>query len=256
MGNGRVWGQATAFAGALLLAASASAGQFAVRIMAQESIPPKWINNHGVPQGFCPDVMAAIERIEPRLRFSGYERPRSLLVIEDALDRGSIWAACGVMESARRRAVALRSSVPLFEVRLRMAAAAGDRQAVDNFDDLVRLHPLINTARGSAFIAELKARGLQVDDSTGDNVVNLRKTLHGHGRYTYMSEFTLKYLIRTENLQDKLRILPAVFDKGYVYFWTSKQADPAVAPMIDQALVRLKASGELARIYERWARIK
>lgn len=256
LGNGNVLLRATAFAGALLFAASAGAGQIAVRIMAQESIPPKWIDNRGVPQGFCPDLLAAIERIEPRLRFIGFERPRSLPVIEDALDRGTSWAACGVMESELRRRIAIRSTVPLFEIRHRLAAVASDTQVVENFDDLLRLHPLINTARGSAYIGQLKARGLQVDDSTGDNVVNLRKTVHGHGRYTYMSEFTLKYLIRVEHLQDKLRILPAVFNEDYVYFWTSKKANPAVAPMIDQALAQLKASGELARIYERWARIK
>lgn len=256
MGIGGISRQAIAFACALLLAASADAAPIDVHIMPQESIPPKWIVGHGVPQGFCPDLMAAIERIEPRLHFSASERPRSLPVIEDALERGSAWAACGVMESARRRQIAIRSSVPVFETRHRLAAVASDLQTVENLDDLVRLHPLINTARGSAYIGQLKARGLQVDDSTGDNVVNLRKTLYGHGRYTYMSEFTLKYLIRVEHLQDKLRILPAVFDEGYVYFWTSRKADPAVAPMIDHALMKLQSSGELARIYERWSRLK
>jgi polar amino acid transport system substrate-binding protein len=240
----------------LLLAGPVMAAQITVRMMAQESIPPKWILDHGKPRGLCPDLVAAIERVEPRIRFTGYDRGRSLVVIEDALARGQAWAACGMLDSARRRRVALRSQVPVYETRHRLAAVAGDTQVVNNLDDLVRLKPLINTARGSGYVEEMKARGIAVDDSTGDNVVNLRKILAGHGRYTYMNELSLTHLIRSQHLEDKVRILPAVFNTAPLYFWVSRKADPALAPMLDKALVRLKASGELARIYEHWARLK
>ncbi|MET0856294.1 MAG: transporter substrate-binding domain-containing protein [Telluria sp.] len=238
----------------LLLPGAVPAAPITVRMMAQESIPPKWILEDGKVRGLCADLVAAIERIEPRIRFTGYDRGRSLKVIEDSLASGQVWAACGVLDSARRRSVALRSAVPLYETRLRLAAAAGDMQVVNNLDDLVRLKPLVNTQRGSGYIEEMKTRGIEIDDSTGNNVVNLRKILAGHGRYTYMNELTLTYLIRSERLEDKIKILPAVFQMGLVYFWVSRKADPALAPMLDQALVRLKADGELARIYERWAR--
>jgi glutamate/aspartate transport system substrate-binding protein len=257
LGYGKLRRAALGLACALLVAAGqAQATQVTVRIMAQESIPPKWILEDGTARGLCPDLIAAIERIEPRIRFTGYDRGRSLVVIEDALASGRVSAACGMLDSVRRRSIALRSEVPVFETRHRLAAAAGDMQEVDSLDDLVRLKALINTARGSASIDEMKARGIAVDDSTGDNVVNLRKILAGHGRYTYMNELTLAHLIRSERLENKIRILPTVFTTAPLYFWVSKKADPALAPILDQALVRLKANGELARIYERWARAK
>jgi polar amino acid transport system substrate-binding protein len=240
----------------LLLAGSAAATPITVRVLAQESIPPKWILDDGPAQGVCPDLFAAIERIEPRVRFTGYDRGRSLPVIEDALESGKVAAACALLDSPRRRSVAIRSRVTLYQVRHRLAAVAGDRQVVNNFDDLVRLKPLINTARGSAYILQLKERGIEVDDTTGDNVVNLRKILHGHGRYTYMNELSLIHFIRSEHLEDKVRMLPAIFSEEPVYFWVSRKANPALAPAIDEALARLKASGELVRIYDRWARPK
>ncbi|MDL2356274.1 MAG: transporter substrate-binding domain-containing protein [Pseudomonadota bacterium] len=245
---------------ALLLAAAAApvaAGPapIEVPILAQEGIPPKWVLNNGAPQGLCPDMLAAIERVEPRIHFTGYDRGRSLPVIEDGLETGKVGAACALLDSARRRSVALRSQATLYEVRHRLAAVASDTQVVSNFDDLARLKPLINSARGSAYILQLKARGIDVDDSTGDNVVNLRKIIAGHGRYTYMNELSLQRLIRSEHLEDKVRMLPAVFNAEPVYFWTSRKADPALAPLIEQALARLKATGELARIYERWSRL-
>jgi polar amino acid transport system substrate-binding protein len=233
--------------------AVAGSAPMTVKLMAQESIPPKWVMEDGTVQGLCPDLMAAIERIEPRVRFAGYERPRSLLVIEDALETGRAGAACALLDSPRRRSVAVRLRVPLYEGRHRLAAVASDPQVVNNFADLVRLKPLINTARGSAYILRLKARGIAVDDSTGDNVVNLRKIIAGHGRYTYMNELSLLRLIRTEHLEDKVKMLPAVFNAEPVYLWVSHKADPMLAPMLDGALVRLKANGELARIYDRWA---
>jgi polar amino acid transport system substrate-binding protein len=240
----------------LLLAGNACATQFTARVMAQESIPPKWIMEDGAAHGLCPDVLAAIERIEPGIRFTGYDRGRSLLVIEDALASGTVTVACGLLDSARRRSVALRSQVPLYEVKLRLAAAASDKQEVNSLDDLVRLKPLINAARGSSYILQLKARGIPVDDSTGDNIVNLRKIMAGHGRYTYMNELSLLHLIRSQKLEGKIRMLPVVFNEEPLYFWVSRKADPAIAPLLERALARLKANGELGRIYDRWTRLK
>ena len=197
-----------------VIAGGASGNTMKIRVLAQESIPPKWILGGDAPRGLCPDLFAAIERVDPRLHFTGYDRGRSLPVIEDALDSGRVDAACALLDSPRRRSVAIRSSVPVYQVRPPLAAVASDTQVVNNLDDLVRLHPLINTARGSGFILELKSRGIQVDDSTGDNIVNLRKILHGHGRYTYMNELSLAYLIRTEHLQDKVRMLAGRLQRG------------------------------------------
>jgi glutamate/aspartate transport system substrate-binding protein len=91
----------------------------------------------------------------------------------------------------------------------------------------VRLKALVTSHRGSVFAERLKAAGVRVDDATGDNRVNLHKRLAGHGRFTYMNELTLQHCLRAERLQALVRLL---------------------AP----ALERLRASGELERIYARW----
>jgi glutamate/aspartate transport system substrate-binding protein len=200
--------------------------------------------------------MRAVEAVEPKLRFAGFERARSLAFIEDALGRGTASAACALVESSVRHDVAVRINVPLYEARYRLAAAAGDTAAVQSLDELARSKHVVNTARGSGYVAELKQRGLAIDDSTGDSAVNLRKTVHGHGRYTYLNEMSMFYYIRTAGLNGQLTVLPTVFRSGYVYFWVSKKADPAVAPLLEAALAKLKANGELARIYAQWSRLR
>lgn len=241
-------------AGAALLFSSAQCAPVTVQVLAQEAIPPKWVVDGGAPRGLCPEFLAAIEKVEPRVRFAGYETGRSLLIIEDSLGSGKAGAACALLDSPRRQSVARIVGPPLYLVRHRLAALATDNAVINNMEDLARLKPLVNTARGSAYILQLKAYGIEVDDDTGDSRVNLRKILAGHGRFTYMNELTLQHYIRSEQLEGKLKILPVVLREEGVYFFVSRKMAPATAQMIDAALVKLKASGELARIYERWSK--
>lgn len=241
---------------AALLYPFTAATALTVPILAQESVAPKWILGAGKPQGICADVLAAIENVDATLRFAGYERARSLAVIENGMARGDNWAACGLIDSPGRRRVAVRINVPLYQLSYRLAAVAGDNDPVCSLRDLAHGKTLVNTPRGSGYIADLKAMGIEVDDSTGDSITNLRKTVHGHGRYTYLNEPSMLYYIRAAGLDQRLTVLPTVFNPVCVYFWISKQADPALAPAIEAALAKLKTRGELARIYARWTQAR
>ena len=231
---------------------AAQAEQLVVRVMGQESLPPKWIAREGRTEGLCPDILAAMEKAEPRLKFAGQDEFRSVPQIEKALESGAISAACALLDSERRRKVAYMSG-KLYSVRHRLAAAASDPVSVDSIEDLVRLKPLITTSRGAAYSDQLRSQGLNVDDSTGDNLTNLKKILAGHGRFVYMNELTLAWLIRENKLGDKVRLLPAVLKEEAIFFWISRKADPDAMRLMTSALLKIKASGELGRIYERWA---
>jgi polar amino acid transport system substrate-binding protein len=240
--------------GGMLLAAGIPAAQaVTVQVMAQETIAPKWIERGERVSGICPDILAALERIEPRLKFAGYRRGRSLPAIEAALASGDSGAACALLASSRRHEVARIVGPPLYPIRHRLAGRATDRAEVETLDDLARINALVNTARGSAFVERLAAAGVRVDDSTGDNVVNLRKVLAGHGRFTYMNELSLQYYIHAYQLQGQVRIQPLLMEEPS-YFWVSRKAEPQVARLIGPALARLAASGELKRIHTRWSR--
>lgn len=234
-------------------AASAAAAPIMLRVLAQESIPPKWLVRDGRMDGLCPDILAAIEKIEPRVRFVGHDEYRSVPMIEQSLENGGVGAACALLDTPRRRHIAQIVGAPLYTVRHRLAAAIDETAVPRNFDELVKLKPLINTARGASYSQQLRALGLTVDDSTGDNLVNLKKVAAGHGRFFYMNELTMGWLLQSNEVRGKVRMLPTVFKEEAIYFWISKKADPAAAAIVDQAINRLQASGELARIYKRWS---
>jgi polar amino acid transport system substrate-binding protein len=216
----------------LAMAACAGAWGMEVRVAAQEALAPKWILLPDRVTGICPDIMAAVEKLEPRLRFTGYRRSRSLPGIEAGLESGSLDAACALIASPRRRAIALQAGKPVYVTRHLLVARTGDQAVIRDVHDLARTGALVTSHRGSVFTEQLKAAGVRVDDATDDNGVNLHKMLAGHGRFAYINELTLRHYLRREQLDAKVRVLPVV---------------------LGAALDKLKANGELERIYARWA---
>ena len=241
---------------AILLAAlpwAAAADTLVLRVTGQESLPPKWIQQDGPSAGVCPDILAAITRIEPRIRFTGLDDIRSVLVIEQNLRNGRADIACALVSTPLRRHIATAIPLPLYISRQRLAAAVGDTAEINSLDDLARLKPLVTTSRGAAYIDQLRERGIEVDDSTGSNLTNLKKVVAGHVRYFYMNELTLHWLIREHGMQQKVKLLPAVLKEDAMFMWVSKKAPPQAVPMLAAALRKLSDSGELARIHARWS---
>jgi glutamate/aspartate transport system substrate-binding protein len=240
---------------AVLALAFADAGAQAldVRVASQETLEPKWIHDGGRVTGICPDIMAAIERVEPRLHFVGYRHSsRSLSGIEAGLENGSLDAACGLVSSPHRLAIGQPVGKAIYPVRHYLVVRRNDPVTIESTDDLARLGDLVTTQRASVFTERLRAAGVRVDDATDDNRVNLRKILAGHGRFAYINDLALRYLIRTEGLEDRVRVLPVVLGDEPMWFWVGRRADPALAPLLGAALDKLKASGDLDRIYVRW----
>jgi glutamate/aspartate transport system substrate-binding protein len=69
----------------------------------------------------------------------------------------------------------------------------------------------------------------------------------------YVHDLTVRYLIHKDGLENRVRVLPVVLADEPTYFWVSHRAAPALAPLLGAALDKLKSSGELDRIYARWA---
>ncbi len=238
---------------ALALAGNAAAAPLTLRLMAQESIPPKWIDQQGKLTGLCPDIVAAMAAAEPGLRFDSRIVSRSVPVIEHSMEAGLVDAACALLDTPRRQQIARIAGPPVYTVRHKVAGTSHDGAVITSLDDLVKLKSLVNTSRGSGYVDQLRAIGLQVDASSGDNGVNLRKILAGHGRFMYLNEVTLNWYIREEKLQDKIKVWPATFKEEPIYFWISKKARPEAHELASRTLEKLQKDGTLNSIYQRWA---
>lgn len=235
---------------ALLVPAHTESAEPPIFLPAQEKAPHKFILGPGQPRGICPDLLQAMQRLEPALRFEGMDRELSLSLIDQGLRSGNVGAACALLDQPSRHVYARRIETPLYRVRHMVAVRNDESTLPANLVELRKLageQPVI-TVRGSSLVSFLQGQGFRIDESTGDYQANLRKLLAQRSRFFYGGEFALLRGIQAAGLQGQVKLLPTVFHEEMIYFWVNRKLPPAQQERIERALSRLQASGELARI--------
>ncbi|MDM4766050.1 transporter substrate-binding domain-containing protein [Pelomonas sp. SE-A7] len=234
----------------LVLSGAAAAADLPIFVPAQEKAPHKFILGQGAPRGICPDLLLAMQKLEPGLRFEGFDQELSLSLIEQGLRNGNVGAACALLDLPSRQAYAHKLATPLYRVRHMVVLRADDAARPTTLQDLRKLsgeQPMLTT-RGASHGQFLLRQGFRIDESTGDYQANLRKLLAQRSRFFYGGEFALLRAIQASGLEQQVKLLPSVFHEEMIYFWTSRKLPLAQHERLERALSRLQASGELARI--------
>lgn len=234
-------------------AAMARAEPLVLRTAAQEAAAPKFIlgKNRRVG-GLCPDILHAIEKQDPQLRFEVDATPNPITRLMHGVRSGQLDVVCALGVNAERMEMAVYLPTVLYTVEDRLVARADDTVAVGTLAELAALRELVATQPGSTYVATLRDNGIRVDTSSGDDLAGLRKIASGRLRFFYTSDLVASYFIRTAGYEGKLRVLPANFQTRPMHFWVSRTLDPAVAKRLDKALASLRASGELERIHRNY----
>ncbi|GAB3245857.1 substrate-binding periplasmic protein [Chitinimonas naiadis] len=225
-----------------------------LRTAGQESTVPKYQLVNGKATGLCPDILAAITKADPGLRFAGEGTVWSLPQIEHGLENGRFDVFCGLVKLPRRERFATFIETPLYTIRHRVAVRADDTVQVADLDALAQQSQqgaVIATA-GISFVEMLRQHGVAVDDGASDNRVNLRKLIGGRGRFFYHNELVLNTLIREQKVASQVRLLPTVFGEEAQQLVVAKQVDPAMLARLSAVVLSLRQSGELDRIYNRY----
>lgn len=225
-----------------------------IRIQFQETTAPKYIEadaSHPVPYGLCPDILAALERQDPTLRFELDPEPRSQKRIEHYLSTGAKDAMCGIIISPERLAVAYPLETPVYMIYERMVGRIDDTLTVASIEELAHSGATVAVRSGTSYFQKLKDAGVQVLESGGSDSA-VRAVANGRVRFFYSNSLTASYFIHSEKLEGKLRLHPGVLDTSPAYFWVGKHVDPELVKKLDTGLKRLKRSGELDRIYTRY----
>lgn len=232
----------------------AGAGSLVLRTIAQEGSAPKYISGGAKAGGHCPDILKAIEKVEPTLRFSIDPTPTPIRRIEHEMEAGRIDVICALLDTPTRNRIAHRVSTPIYHVRERLVGRRDASLQIRSLEDLARPDTVVVTQSGASYAAELRAAGIQVSESTGGTPTALRQVLHGRADYYYINELTGAYYLRAEGLEDRLRLLPAVLQETPSYLWVSRQSPPEIVARLEGAISRLHRNGELDRIYRHYQR--
>lgn len=242
---------ATCLAMAAASAASVPAEPIVLRTAAQDNNTLKY-ELQAKNKGICVDVIKAIEQVAPGLRFNGWTQPMSLPRIEAALAEQRLDAFCALLRTSAREAKFTFIEIPVYTVRHMVAVRASDNVSVKSIDDIRKLGPdgVVIVSKGTAHEVLLQSGlGGQVDASSRDTVVNLRKLLHKRGRFYYHTENALRRYIADEQLGGMIKLLPTVFKEEALYFVVSRTLAPAAVEQLRQALHTLSERGELQKIY-------
>lgn len=217
---------------------------------------PIYIYGQGTVSGICPDVLAALEEVDPALRFNGIQEISSLPLIEQGLGSGFLDVHCGLGRSPTREAVAQVAGPALFAIQEVVAVRSEDQVSVPDYASLARLaqqpNGVVIVRRSSVFVAHLRDHGVLFDDQSADNDTNIQKLLAGRGRFFYNASYLLNHQIARLQLSGRIKLLPTIFNVEPVYLMASRQLDPALVKRLAQAIERIRDSGRLKTILQKY----
>ncbi|MES2160307.1 MAG: ABC transporter substrate-binding protein [Pseudomonadota bacterium] len=242
----------------LLSTAGGGVAASEIRTAAQQGTEPKFQSAgaaDGRVVGICVDIMRAVEKLDPGLKFTGDQSWQPLPRIYSGLDRGVQDASCGLSHSPERDKKYAYVGPPLFSIRYYLVARSDDPALIANWDDLRKLAPdnVVLANRGFAGVTVLEAAGVaQIDAGAADPKLNLQKLLAHRGRFFFHRTPGLQAVLDRSGMAAKFKILPTVMAVSPLYFVVGKQLDPAVVERLRTALQTLEKSGELERIAKAW----
>lgn len=212
---------------------------------------PMYIVRDGSVSGVCPDIYAALERIDKDLKIRGVERLLSLPLAERGLADGSLDINCSFGKSPQRDTY-MRFLEEMARTSMVVAVRADDPILdIKDMHELVRLskqgNPII-VRRGTAFVERLEKLGAVVDKQSTDNKVNMTKLLNRRGRFYYNIDYLMDAQSKEPAAIGKVRILPTAFEPQVTYIAVSKKLDAKVDKRIHAAMAELRKTGELQRI--------
>lgn len=206
--------------------------------------------------GLSVEIMQAISRLDRGLQFTGQEVLRPVRRLDLELENGTLDVFFGLVKNESRAAKFLIVDKPVLYLQYtQLAALTSDPIDIKSFDDIRVLgnDGRIGVPQGSAFVDYLhKQGGLLVDDGTVSVSATLRKLLAGRVRFVYFGGAVLRKYMQEEGLESQIRLIPTRFNSEEVCIMFSRKADPQGVQRIQKALEKLRSTGELDRIREKY----
>jgi len=224
-----------------------------IRTAAQIESDPKFVKDGNAVTGICIDVMRAVEKIDPAIKFVGDQAWLPLARIENLLGSSELDAACGLQKNKDREAKFNFPATALFPVNWMLAVRANDDVKVASWDDVKKLGAegtiLVNFGSGAVKRLE-SVGGLKLDSGGKTNPDNLTKLAEGRGRFFYYR--TPGFVAELKSYPGKFKILPTVMDTANFYMMFGKHVPAATVEKFDKALAQMEKQGALVKIEAKW----
>lgn len=243
----------------LALAGGAARGQGEelLRTCSQAELPLKFDLGNPQRPGICVEIIRALQQIDPGLHFFGLERGLPLKRVAQELASHQLDLFFSMIDTPDRIALGVDflDAPVLYESRHQVAVRADDTVQIGSLQDIAALgkRGVVLVTHGTAYVEHLQGvAGIELSKLALSNSQNLKMLLIGRGRFFYHAGSTLRSQIELDGLQDRVRILPAVFKVDAQRLAFSPRLAPAVRGRVVSALRQLERSGGLQRLRERY----
>ncbi|SFN11689.1 glutamate/aspartate transport system substrate-binding protein [Formivibrio citricus] len=233
----------------------ASAAPMVVKTYSQEGFEAKYAPGSTQRPGICIEIMRAIEKLDPGVKFIGVDEMATTARVEEGLTHGQIDVFFGHIKTPDRAARFVFSGPYLYKINQVLVARKDDTVQVNDWDDVRKLgaNGVVLAVKGIGQVDYLKSLGgIIVDDNSRLISANLKKLVAGRGRFYYGSENSVREAIEKLGMESQVRILPKRFQKEAIYVSFSRKAPPELVNRINEDLARLERNGELRKIRTRY----
>ena len=243
-----------------LLFASGSWAATEIRTAAQQASEPKFValaeaGKTGIG-GICVDIMRAIERVDPQLKFVGDQTWQPLVRMEAGMAAGDLDVICGLLQTKSRESRYTYIDTPLFPVNYHLVVRADDDVQIQSWDDVRKLgeQGVVLVINGFGILDRLEDAGIKIDAKAYTSKENFAKLLAGRGRFYYHRSPGINSEIRHAGVEGKVKILGTSMHTEKFYMAASKKMPAEAVGRMQKAILQLERNGELAGLLRKWSR--
>ena len=222
-----------------------------LRTAAQLSPPKYYTQPNGTIGGIGVDVLRAIEKVDPKIRFTGDQTYIPFARIQTLVASGELDFFVGIgLDEERQDKYAYLPQV-VYYTRDGIFVLSNDPIKLNSLTDIKAIpgHRVI-TSQASAQLKEIASFGLNIDKSAQTAEASLRMLLGGRARFLYSNEVAIIPIARNLGVLDKIRMAYVNASEAR-YIIMSRHLSAAVQQQLRLAVDQLERSGELRRIADR-----
>ena len=220
---------------------------------AQESTPKYYKSKNGTIKGINIDIMKAIEKVDSQIKFVGTQKFIPFKRIKKYLSNGELDVFFGLKKTEEREENYIYLDTPLYEVSYVLANRVDDNYKITSFNDIFTLpkNEIILSVSGTGASKFLYSNcKVYLDDNAKNPTVLLKMLMKKRGRYAFYHDLGLLHIVKSNSLEDKIRILPTKYSTYSHYVAFSKKVPLVYIQRVRIALKKLEKNGTLKRIYE------
>jgi len=237
-----------------LLSLAAPAQELTLRTVQQASSTVKY-DPDGPPHrpGLCMEILRAVERQDPGLRFTGLDQQVPLKRVERLLADGLVDAFFCLLKSPEREKQWRYAAVPLYTIRHVVVQRANDPRSPDSLAELAawsRRKPVL-VMRGTALARRLVAAHVTVAE-VGSEREALQMLSLGRADAIYGQDINLQRHVAESKLGDQLKIGRTIFLEEPQFLALRADLPAAYEERLTQALRKLEKDGTLRQLAEKY----